>query len=273
VSIDQQLFAWVHSTLDPLTADNSAGVPIVRRDYAPDSIPNPPRVVYLPIDLTSEKVGAGQLYKGILSLRVEVERPTAFGDGDTPEAEGVLHDLLDTVNTAIEDVVPTLTGFSCQALTLIRDSDGDSTVEDAARTLRYEFSALSGFSGVPLSGGEATLTITGYNGMVQWWRVNDSAPLNTDMTEYDSANPQYNLGDKTANGVIRFMPQENDVPLPDLGATACVFTLHDGATWSDVIKIHDRQWAFRAQSNDLVPLDMQFVIDDASSPFLTGVIV
>ena len=266
LSLDQSIFAWVKTTLSGVGS-------VVRQGFDPSqSNIEPPRIVFLDFHESIETIGSARKYTGIVAVRVDVNRTDAFGTGDTPEAAGDLHNLLDSVDALLADVVPTITGFACQGLTPLRDSPGDGTPDVAARTLRYSFSATTGFAGVPLSGGEGSLTITGYNGVVQWWRVNDRAPLNADMTAYDSANPQYELGDATAMGVIRFLPQENDVPFPALGATACVFTVHDGATWADEIKIHDRQWSMKPESNELVTMDMQFVIDNAASPFLTGVI-
>jgi len=271
MSLDQKLFQWVKTTIAPAFTDPTR---VVRRDF-PQSIGSiaPPRAVYIPFNESTRDIGSGaKEHAGTLTIRIDAERAIAFGTGDTPEASGTLHDLIDVIDALIDDAVPTLAGYSAVKLTKIVARDGDGTVDHAARTLRYTLKAYTGLSGVPMSGGEASLAITGYDGVVESWIVNDRSPLNADMTSTDDDHPQYELGDATALGTIRFIPLETDMPLPALGSTACVFTYHDAASWSDTIKIHDRRWAVRPGTNEVIGLDLSFVIDNDASPFFTGVI-
>ena len=267
MSLDQLMYEWVSDTLN---GNVSAG--IVRRDQDESNQSEPPRVTYIPIEPTEELAGGARVLSGVLQIRVESNRPGAFGTGDNPEHAGELHDLLDAVDALLDEAVPVLSGYNARALRKVRERDGDGSTDIAARTLVYQFQVSEGFDSVPLAGDEGSLVLTGYDGEVQRWEVYERKPLNNEMTARDDSYMKYELGDKTAGITIWFMPLETDIMFPALGATTGTFTIHAGASFSDTIKIHDRRWGQVPGSPDIRAVVMQGVFDDDASPFLTGVI-
>ena len=260
---------WVTDTLG---ASLDPEVSVVRRGYPESQSPEPPRVVYIPIEPTESIEGDARVYTGTMAIRIDSNRDIAFGSGDNPEHAGGLHTLEDEVDALLSDAVPTLAGHTARALKRVGVRDGDSTEQVSARTLLYNYTIYEGFGGVPLAGDEGSLTLSGYDGKVFRWQADDRAPINADDTGRDDAHPQYCLGDNTASLTVWMYLEEGDIPLPSLGGTTATFEIHSGATWSETIKIYRRQWGQKPGDNDAVVLVLHAVLDDAASPFLTGVI-
>jgi len=261
------MYEWVKDTLD-----GNVSADIVRRDRDDSAQIEPPRVTYIPIEPTEEVAGGARVLTGIMQIRVESNRPQAFGAADNPEHAGELHNLLDAVDALLDEAVPVLTGYTARALRKVRGRDGDGTQEIAARTLVYAYQIGKGFDTVPLAGDEGSLVLTGYDGEVQRWEVHEQSPLSNDMTARGDAYMKYDLGDKTAGITIWFIPLETDIMFPALGATTGAFTIHSGASFSDTIKIHDRRWGQVPGRPEIRAVVMQGVFDDDASPFLTGVV-
>lgn len=264
------MYEWVFDTLD---GNVGTGVSVVRRDFDPSlGNPEPPRVTYLPIEPGESLAGGGRVFTGVLELRIDVNRTDAFGTGDTPEHAGPLHTLEDAVDALIDGAVPSLTGHTARALRRRRTRDGAGSTDVAARTLVYEYQVFEGFGGVPLGGDEGTMVITGYDGEVERWEINERKPINDDSTAREDEFTKYKLGDKTASMTIWFIPEETDIMFPALGDTGVSIAIHDGASFTDTIKIYQRQWGQSLGDPQARAVVMQAVIDDDSSPFLTGVI-
>lgn len=272
MSLDQALFAWVKGALSGITSSGGADVSVLREDYGPSELDEPPRIVCERFTESVKTAGSAKIHTGLLALRADANRSDAFGDADTPEAEGDLHNLLDQIDTILAYTRPTIAGYACMKLEPVRESPGDGEPQIAARTLRYRFTAVVGMLGVPLAGDEGSLELAGYNGVVEQWFVNDRAPLNADMTATDDDHPEYSMGDSVASIRIRFMPQQNDTPLPAKGEVVATFTYADSISWSDTLLIHDRRHRVSPGASELVGLEMTAEVVNDDSPFHTGAI-
>jgi len=277
VSVDPLLFAWVKARLDDSSVTDIIMVDtsIVRDDFAHSLLDVLPRVEYNPYRTRQETL-SGTVTKedGEFGITVVTNRNDGFGDGDTPEASGDLHNLMDAVLVRLTGQTPTLTGYVTGRLKYRgarRTTLSDPNI--VSKRLDFSIKVYDNLTTPPIAGDEGTLTIDGYSGTVVRWVAFPDARHDTDATSDDDANPTWEPNDPTNRVRVWFLPEKVSQPFKRVGSTVTANFSVGSASWTQSLKLDRYTWPQDMRDNDPVMVTMDFVDDDASSPWLTGVVV
>lgn len=117
MSLEQAVFAAIHTTLTGDSALNTAG--IIKQTVNRFQTGRPERVTpYIEIDITGESMDG--LASGVLCefdttrvrVRIVTDAHDGIGTGDTPEAAAKIDTISDRVNVLLQDYTTTITGFT-----------------------------------------------------------------------------------------------------------------------------------------------------------------
>lgn len=180
---DDQLFAWIKSTLESVSAITNlvpATEAVTRDDWPENMRLHVPRVEYNPLRYGIEE--NGDLYAGQFGITVHADRSIWYGTGDTPENEGGLWTLEAAVIGALSNVTPTgITGYTVSPIEWTARRRPTETPDDfVGRRLNFGINLYPG-SSTPLSGGDADLTGLGSNLKVVGWNIAVDGSRNTDF--------------------------------------------------------------------------------------------
>ncbi|MBL4864759.1 MAG: hypothetical protein JKY67_00095 [Pseudomonadales bacterium] len=277
MSIDQLLFEWIKGELDIAGVTNIVGTneSIVRDDFT-TSLLVTPRVEYNSWRTRDQTLGGVvTLSDGGFGITVVCDRDDAFGDGDTPEAAGDLHSLLDAVQGPLVGIVPTLAGFLPKAIKL--EGVRRTTLSDLQHvSIRLDFSlnVFDGLTTAPISGGDGDLDFDELAGTVVRWVAMPDARHDTLSTSEDDGVPIWEPNDLTNRVRVWFMPEPVAQPAPLAGSIVTAnFDIHSGVSWVQSLKIDRYTWPQDLTTDDPLIVVIDLVDDDVvRSPWLGATI-
>lgn len=281
ISPDDQLFAWVKSTLDGVTAisDIVASNRIVRDDWADSNKPAPPRIEYNPLRYAVRE--SGDMYEGQFGITIVTERTnnSSYGTGGDLTVEGDLWTLEASVISALSNIVPTLASLKSTPISFSARRRPTETPDPlVGRRLNFGIS-ISTTGLVPLSGGDASIIGLPGDLVVQWYNIDVQSSGNDRFTDDADTVRQIELDRAIARVSIGVRIEDADgaAPVtlfPAVGSSHdLTFGVADGVSFTESVQFGNIQWTTRrtdpSQPQRAV---LHGTISNGASPLFSGVV-
>lgn len=265
MSLDHLLFTDLEAQV------STPSVGLVRGVDSDDLSVEPPRIEYLPTSFTPQNIDASTLvYENVpVRIRVRSVRDIAYNESDI----GQLDTLCAGVISDLSGHTPTIAGYQItRPLELPAEPSAQLSGNNLVRDLVFFLSMTKGFSVAPIYGGEGSASIAGYSGTAKQYQLEARTTVDYAFTDDTDTVEQAELGYTRVSGTIDFYPPSNNAPVPVSSSTVSAsFALNSSFAWTESIKINGVRMINNLDDPERPLLvRVSFVIDNASSPMITG---
>lgn len=259
MSIDSALFTWLEGEVSGIVRESDA----LRGDL------EPPLVSYLPTDFSDVVYGDATAIRTTVTIRVRVNEGEAYDNSGT----GDLDTLVDGVRAALEGETPTISGWTANPLTNVREGPARDGGRYTFRDISFELSLHEGFAVAPMYGGDGSVEITGVSGEYRGYSFESNIVVDREHTDDEQAVEEVNTGFPRGQGRIVLAGADNATPIPAVGSRpSTTFGIGSSLSWSEEIIVTSVGFRFdETDPSRVTDVLVGFTVDSATSPFFTGV--
>lgn len=259
MSLDHALYTWAASQVSGLLRESD----VLRSRI------EPPIKSYLPTDFPEVQYGTASTITTTLTIRCRVNEGAAYDNS----GQGDLDDAIDAVRTALEDATPTISGYTCTPLTNTRPGPARDGNGYTYRDITFEFTMHEGFATAPMFGGDGSVSIAGVPGHYLGYYFQSSVEADYEHTDDSQEIEEINTGFKRGRGSIVLAAEDSATPLPVAASRpSTTFGIGSTLTWTENIIVLGVRFRFDEQNpNRIAEQVLDFAVDNATSPFFTGV--